>query len=150
MNLVDEIEQEYMKETEDIPEFNVGDRVCVHVQIGSGDSDRIQKFEGDVISRKGGGINETFTVRKLIQGQGLEQTFPLHSPRVENIELVRRGKVRRSKLYYLRHREGKSARVQERIQETQSEMQEATESESGSSEASQEETEEQTEKDQEE
>ncbi len=98
----------------EVTEFRVGDTVIVDVKIVEGDKSRIQKFEGVVIARNGGGIAETFTVRKMASGVGVERIFPLHSPNVANIEVSRRGKVRRAKLYYLRERSGKSARIKER------------------------------------
>jgi len=99
----------------DVPEFRPGDRVKVHVRVVEGDKSRIQVFEGDVISRRsGGGLRATFTVRKTSGGVGVERIFPLHSPIVEKIEVSRLGKVRRAKLYYLRDRAGKKARIQER------------------------------------
>ena len=100
---------------ENVPEFNVGDTVKVHVQIKEGDKSRIQIFEGTVIKRQNGGVRETFTVRKNSNGIGVEKTWPLHSPSVENVEVVRRGKVRRAKLYYLRTRVGKAAKVKELV-----------------------------------
>jgi large subunit ribosomal protein L19 len=99
---------------EDIPEFGIGDTVKVHTKIVEGSTERIQIFKGIVIARKGSGINETFTVRKVAYGNGIERVFPIHSPRVAKIEVERRGKVRRAKLYYLRDRVGKAARVKER------------------------------------
>ena len=101
---------------EDVPQFNVGDTVKVHNLIKEGTRERIQIFEGTVIARHGGGIAETFTVRRVAYGCGVEKTFPLHSPHVPKVEVVRVGKVRRSKLYYLRDRVGKAAKVKERIQ----------------------------------
>jgi large subunit ribosomal protein L19 len=99
----------------DVPEFRPGDRVKVHVRVVEGDKSRIQVFEGDVISRRSGtGLRATFTVRKTSGGVGVERIFPLHSPIVEKIEVSRLGKVRRAKLYYLRDRAGKKARIQER------------------------------------
>ena len=99
----------------DVPEFRPGDRVRVHVRVVEGDKSRIQVFEGDVISRRSGtGLRATFTVRKTSGGVGVERIFPLHSPIVEKIEVSRLGKVRRAKLYYLRDRAGKKARIQER------------------------------------
>jgi large subunit ribosomal protein L19 len=99
----------------DVPEFRPGDRVKVHVRVIEGDKSRIQVFEGDVISRRsGGGLRATFTVRKTSGGVGVERIFPIHSPIVEKIEVSRLGKVRRAKLYYLRDRAGKKARIQER------------------------------------
>ena len=97
------------------PEVNVGDTVKVHVRIQEGDKTRIQIFEGTVIAKKHGGINETFTVRRVAHGCGMERVFPLHSPVVEKVELVRSGKVRRAKLYYLRGRVGKAAKVKSKI-----------------------------------
>ena len=95
------------------PQFNVGDTVRVGVRIKEGEKSRIQTFEGTVIAKKHGGIQETFTVRRLSHGVGVERVFPLHSPVVESVEVVRQGRVRRSKLYYLRDRVGKAARVKE-------------------------------------
>jgi large subunit ribosomal protein L19 len=97
----------------DLPEFGPGDTVRVHAKVIEGNKERIQVFEGVVIARKHGGINETFTVRKISHGVGVERTFMLHSPRIEKIEVVRRGKVRRAKLYYLRKKIGKAARIKE-------------------------------------
>ncbi|GEL75897.1 50S ribosomal protein L19 [Tenuibacillus multivorans] len=97
----------------DLPEFSAGDTVKVHVKVVEGNRERIQVFEGVVIKRRGGGISETFTVRKVSYGVGIERTFPVHSPRVDKIEVSRRGKVRRAKLYYLRHLRGKAARIKE-------------------------------------
>ena len=97
----------------DIPDFRVGTTVIVNVRIREGDKERIQAFEGVVISREGRGIAENFTVRKVSSGIGVERTFPVHSPIVESVKVVRRGKVRRAKLYYLRQRSGKSARLTE-------------------------------------
>ena len=96
------------------PDFRAGDTVRVHVRVIEGEKERIQVFEGVVISRRGGGSRETFTVRKISGGVGVERIFPLHSPVVQQIEVVRRGKVRRSKLYYLRGLRGKAARIEER------------------------------------
>ena len=107
------ISQSSMKEN--APVVNVGDTVKVHVRIKEGDKYRIQIFEGTVIAKKHGGINETFTVRRLSYGCGVERVFPLHSPIIEKVELVRSGKVRRSKLYYIRGRVGKAAKVKEQI-----------------------------------
>ncbi|NLI67883.1 MAG: 50S ribosomal protein L19 [Bacilli bacterium] len=99
----------------DIPDFRPGDTVRVHAKVVEGNRERIQVFEGVVLKRQNGGIHETFTVRKISYGVGVERTFPLHSPRIEKIEVVRRGKVRRAKLNYLRERRGKAARIQERM-----------------------------------
>jgi len=99
----------------EVPQFNVGDTVRVHNKIVEGTRERIQLFEGTVIAKKNGGISETFTVRRISYGVGVEKTFPLHSPRVEKVEVIRAGKVRRAKLYYLRDRVGKAAKVKELI-----------------------------------
>ena len=99
----------------EVPQFNIGDTVKVHVKIKEGDKSRIQVFEGTVIAKKHGGIRETFTVRRVAHGCGIERVFPLHSPVVDKVEVVRNGKVRRSKLYYLRDRVGKAAKVKEQI-----------------------------------
>ncbi|MGN1137521.1 MAG: 50S ribosomal protein L19 [Oscillospiraceae bacterium] len=107
------ISQSSMKEN--APVVNIGDTVKVHVRIKEGDKYRIQIFEGTVIAKKHGGINETFTVRRLSHGCGVERVFPVHSPIIEKVELVRSGKVRRSKLYYIRGRVGKAAKVREQI-----------------------------------
>ncbi|NLA57290.1 MAG: 50S ribosomal protein L19 [Firmicutes bacterium] len=112
LDILQAIEREQMKT--DIPDFRPGDSVRVHVKVVEGERERIQVFEGVVIARSGGGIRETFTVRKVSQGVGVERIFPLHSPRIEKIEVVRRGRVRRAKLYYLRQRVGKAARIKER------------------------------------
>ena len=107
------IEQSSMKET--APQIEVGDLVKVYVRIKEGDKSRIQMFEGTVIAKKHGGINETFTVRRVTHGCGVERVFPLHSPSVDRVEVVRNGKVRRAKLYYLRDRVGKAAKVKSRV-----------------------------------
>ncbi|MDE6133458.1 MAG: 50S ribosomal protein L19, partial [Oscillospiraceae bacterium] len=99
----------------DAPAVNIGDTVKVHVKIKEGEKYRIQVFEGTVIAKKHGGINETFTVRRVAHGCGIERVFPVHSPVVDKVEVVRSGKVRRSKLYYLRDRVGKAAKVKEQI-----------------------------------
>ena len=99
----------------EVPAFNVGDTIKVHVKIQEGDKSRIQIFEGTVIAKKHGGVNETFTVRRVAHGCGIERVFPLHSPVVEKVEVIRRGKVRRAKLYYLRDRVCKAAKVKEQI-----------------------------------
>ena len=109
MDLIQSITEEYKKT--DIPEFSVGDTVRVSIKVREGNKERIQVFEGFVLKRQNGGISETFTVRKLSSGVGLEKTFPLHSPRIEKIELVRKGDVRRAKLNYMRERTGKAARI---------------------------------------
>ena len=110
-SIIDAINQENVKTS--IPEFNVGDTVKVMIKVIEGDRERIQAFEGIVIARKHGGISETFTVRRISFGVGVEKTFPIHSPKVADIQVVRRGKVRRAKLYYLRARTGKAAKVKE-------------------------------------
>ncbi len=99
----------------EVPSFNVGDTVKVHCRIVEGTRERIQLFEGTVIAKKNGGISETFTVRRVSYGVGTEKTFPLHSPNVVKVDVVRKGKVRRAKLYYLRDRVGKAAKVKEQI-----------------------------------
>ncbi|WP_281887678.1 50S ribosomal protein L19 [Paenibacillus sp. YYML68] len=111
MNLIQEITKEQLRS--DIPRFKAGDTLKVHVKVIEGSRERIQLFEGVVIKRRGGGISETFTVRKISYGVGVERTYPLHSPKIEKIEVARRGKVRRAKLYYLRGLRGKAARIQE-------------------------------------
>jgi large subunit ribosomal protein L19 len=112
MNLIDVIENEQLRS--DHPQFGAGDTVRVHVKVVEGPNERIQVFEGVVLRRVGGGISENFTVRKISQGVGVERTWPLHSPRIEKIEVIRRGKVRRARLYYLRERSGRAARIKER------------------------------------
>ncbi|WP_031515355.1 50S ribosomal protein L19 [Desulfofalx alkaliphila] len=111
MNLIDALEKEYIKT--DIPQFKAGDTVRVHVKVVEGNRERIQVFEGVVIRRRGGGLGETFTVRRLSYGVGVERTFPVHSQKIDKIEVVRRGRVRRAKLYYLRKLRGKAARIKE-------------------------------------
>ena len=112
-NIIDEINAEQIKT--DIPEFGPGDTVKVNVMIREGDRQRIQAFEGVVIAKKNRGINSSFTVRKMSSGEGVERVFQTHSPLVHEIEVKRRGKVRRAKLYYLRERTGKSARIKEKL-----------------------------------
>ncbi len=112
MNRLDVVEKARMKD--DVPDFRPGDNVKVDVRVIEGTRSRIQVFEGVVIARQGGGLRETFTVRKISFGVGVERIFPVHSPIVENIEVTRRGKVRRAKLYYLRERQGKKARIKEK------------------------------------
>lgn len=109
--LIQAITQEYMKT--DVPQFRPGDNVKVHLRIKEGERERIQLFEGLVIARRGGGVSETFTVRKVSYGVGVERTFPIHSPFIERIEVVRRGKVRRAKLFYIRNLSAKAARIKE-------------------------------------
>jgi large subunit ribosomal protein L19 len=111
--LINEITKSQLKT--DLPEFRPGDTVIVDVKIKEGNRERIQKFEGVVIARKNSGVSETFTVRKMSYGVGVERIFPLHSPKLEAITVKRRGKVRRAKLYYLRNLRGKAARIQERM-----------------------------------
>ncbi|MNI41012.1 50S ribosomal protein L19 [compost metagenome] len=110
-NLLYEISRENLRT--DIPNFRPGDTVKVHVKVIEGTRERIQLFEGVVIKRHGGGISETFTVRKISYGVGVERTFPVHSPKIDKLEVARRGKVRRAKLYYLRGLRGKAARIKE-------------------------------------
>lgn len=113
MNLINEITKEYQKN--DIPKFHVGDTVKVHIKIKEGARERIQIFEGFVLKKQNGGVSETFTVRRISSGVGVEKTFPLHSPRIEKIELVKEGEVRRAKLNYMRSRTGKSAKIRAKI-----------------------------------
>jgi large subunit ribosomal protein L19 len=110
-NIIESIEQQQLKEGQ--PAFRPGDNLRIHVRIVEGDKERIQLFEGVCIRRSGGSVRETFTVRKTSYGVGVERTFPLHSPRVDKIEVVSYGKVRRAKLYYLRELSGKAARIEE-------------------------------------
>jgi len=102
---------------EDVPDFDAGDTVNVHLRVVEGEKERIQKFEGVCLNRRGSGANETFTVRKITEGTGVERIFPIHSPRIDKIEVKRRGKVRSSNIYYLRDRSGKDARIRERIRQ---------------------------------
>ena len=111
MNIIEQIEKENLKGS--VPEFNVGDTVKVSFKVIEGTKERIQSFEGIVIARKNSGIRATFTLRRVSYGIGVERTFPLHSPKVADIKVVRRGKVRRAKLYYLRDLTGKAAKVEE-------------------------------------
>lgn len=110
--LIEEITKEQLRD--DLPEFSAGDTVRVHARIVEGDRERIQIFEGVVIKKRGEGISKSYTVRKISNGVGVERTFPLHTPRVAQIEVTRRGRVRRAKLYYLRSRQGRAARITER------------------------------------
>lgn len=112
MNIINVLEQEQL--STDIPTFRAGDTVRVHVKVVEGSRERIQVFEGLVIKRQNGGVRETFTVRRIASGVGVERTFPLHSPRLAKIEVMRRGVVRRAKLYYLRNLTGKAARIREK------------------------------------
>ena len=111
MNVLDKIRKEQVKS--DVTEFNIGDTIRIYVKIIEGETERIQQFQGTVIARRGSGIEETFTVRRVQAGQGVERVFPVNSPRIDKIEVVRRGQVRRAKLYYLRDKVGKAARVKE-------------------------------------
>ena len=118
MNLIDKIEKDQMNKIgleRSIPEFSAGDTIKVDVKIIEGDKERIQAFEGLCIARSGGGLNESFTVRKISYGEGVERIFPIFSPKIAGITVLKRGKVRRAKLYYLRDRTGKSARIAEKI-----------------------------------
>lgn len=110
-NLIEEIEKQYMKET--VPGFDIGDIVKVYVKVIEGTRERLQVFEGTVIARKNGGVRETFVVRRVSFGVGIERSFPLHSPRIDRVEVVRKGRVRRAKLYYLRKLSGKAAKLKE-------------------------------------
>ena len=112
MDIIRTLEQEQIKT--DLPEFRPGDTVKVHVKVVEGARERIQVFQGVVINRRGGGSTETFKVRRISYGVGVERTFPVHSPRIDRIEVVKRGIVRRAKLYYLRNLTGKAARIKER------------------------------------
>jgi large subunit ribosomal protein L19 len=114
MDIVKQIENEQLRDG--LPSFDPGDTLRVNVRIREGEKERIQAFEGVCIARQGGGASETFTVRKVSAGIGVERVFPLHSPMLESIKVVRRGRVRRAKLYYLRGRKGKAARIRERQQ----------------------------------
>ncbi|CAJ1315603.1 50S ribosomal protein L19 [Paenibacillus sp. PK4536] len=111
MNIIQEITQDQLRK--DIPNFRAGDTLKVHVKVIEGTRERVQLFEGVVIKRQGGGIGETFTVRKISYGVGVERTFPVNSPKIDKLEVARRGKVRRAKLYYLRELRGKAARIKE-------------------------------------
>ena len=118
MNVIEQLEQEQvakLSEGKAIPEFTPGDTIRVNVRVVEGNRERVQAFEGVCIARKNRGLQSSFTVRKISYGEGVERVFPLYSPRVDSIELVRRGDVRRAKLYYLRGREGKSARIKEKL-----------------------------------
>ena len=112
--VIDELEKEYLKES--LPTFNAGDTVKVFVKIVEGNKERIQAFEGTIIKKHGAGINKTITVRKIFQGVGVERVFLINSPRIDKIEVLRRGDVKRSKLYYLRERSGKATRIKEKIE----------------------------------
>ena len=112
-NVIDEIEREQLKS--DVPEFGPGDTVVVQVRVTEGDRERLQAYEGVVIAKRNRGLNSSFTVRKISHGEGVERVFQTHSPAVAEIEVKRRGDVRRAKLYYLRDRSGKSARIKEKV-----------------------------------
>ena len=119
MNLIQELEKEQLEKLaagKTIPDFGPGDTVTVNVKVKEGDRTRVQAYEGVCIGRNGGGINESFTVRKISYGEGVERVFPVFSPMIDSIKVVRRGKVRRAKLYYLRDRRGKSARIAEKME----------------------------------
>ena len=121
MNIVEKISQDQIDkvvEGRPVPEFGPGDTLKVHVKVVEGTRERVQIFEGVCIARKADSINSNFTVRKISYGEGVERVYPLYSPRIDQIEVVRRGRVRRAKLYYLRGRRGKSARIAEKIQRT--------------------------------
>lgn len=113
MDIIKAIEQEQLKS--DLPVMNIGDYVKVHVKIKEGNRERLQAFEGTIISRKGEGIKETFTVRRISYGVGVERIFPVHSPKIDHVDIIRRGKIRRAKLYYLRDRVGKAAKVKTKL-----------------------------------
>ncbi|KAF2992340.1 50S ribosomal protein L19 [Methylocystis sp. MJC1] len=119
MNIIEQLEAEQaakLIEGKAIPDFRPGDTVVVNVKVKEGDRSRVQAYEGVVIARNGGGLNESFTVRKISYGEGVERVFPMYGPLIDSIKVVRRGKVRRAKLYYLRDRRGKSARIAERVE----------------------------------
>ena len=120
MNIIEELEKEHIEELgKDLPEFAPGDTLRVNVKVREGERERIQAFEGVCIARSGRGLNESFTVRKISFGEGVERVFPVYSPLVDSITVTRRGKVRRAKLYYLRDRRGKSARIAEKVDRRQ-------------------------------
>ena len=115
MNIIEQLEREEVARlAKTIPDFEPGDTLIVNVRVKEGERTRVQAYEGVCIGRQGGGLNESFTVRKISYGEGVERVFPVHSPMIDSIKVVRRGKVRRAKLYYLRDRRGKSARIAER------------------------------------
>jgi len=125
MNVIDKIEKDQMEKISAeriLPEFGAGDTLKVDVKIVEGDKERVQAFEGLCIARSGGGLNENFTVRKISYGEGVERIFPIFSPKIAGITVLKRGKVRRAKLYYLRDRRGKSARIFEKIQVSKKEV----------------------------
>ncbi len=125
MNIIEQLEKEQLAKLtakREVPEFGPGDTLRVHVKVVEGTRERIQVFEGVCIARKNAGLNSAFTVRKISYGEGVERVFPLHSPRIETIDVVRRGKVRRAKLYYLRGLRGKKARIAEKVDRRVGEM----------------------------
>jgi large subunit ribosomal protein L19 len=125
MNVIDKIEKDQMDKISaerSLPEFGAGDTLKIDVKIVEGDKERVQAFEGLCIARSGGGLNESFTVRKISYGEGVERIFPIFSPKIAGITVLKRGKVRRAKLYYLRDRRGKSARIVEKIQVSKKEI----------------------------
>ena len=131
MNLIQQLEQEQVAKLsadKEIPDFGPGDTLQVNVKVVEGERSRVQAYEGVCIGRAGGGLNENFTVRKISYGEGVERVFPLYSPMIDSIKVVRRGKVRRAKLYYLRTRRGKSARITERAGRTDEDRTAAAES----------------------
>jgi large subunit ribosomal protein L19 len=119
LNKIEEAQVAKLKETAKLPDFRPGDTVKVNVKVVEGDRERVQAFEGVCIARKNAGLNSSFTVRKISYGEGVERIFPLYSPRLTSVEVVRSGDVRRAKLYYLRGRRGKAARISERVDNTQ-------------------------------
>jgi len=119
LNKIEEAQVAKLKETAKLPDFRPGDTVKVNVKVVEGDRERVQAFEGVCIARKNAGLNSSFTVRKISYGEGVERIFPLYSPRLTSVEVVRSGDVRRAKLYYLRGRRGKAARISERVDHTQ-------------------------------
>ncbi len=120
MNIIEQLEKEQIEALgKSVPDFAPGDTLKVNVKVKEGERERLQAFEGVCIARSGGGLNESFTVRKISFGEGVERVFPVHSPLVNSIEVVRRGKVRRAKLYYLRERRGKRARIAEKVDRRQ-------------------------------
>src|SRR5918911_3008658 len=128
MNVIQQLEQEQMealRAKRAVPDFEPGDTLQVNVRVKEGDRTRVQAYEGVCIARAGGGLNENFTVRKISYGEGVERVFPLYSPMIDSIKVVRRGKVRRAKLYYLRERRGKSARIGEKQSHGEAEAAEA-------------------------
>jgi large subunit ribosomal protein L19 len=129
MNLIAELEAEQIKKLDKtIPDFQPGDTVVVNVRVKEGERTRVQAYEGVCIARAGSGLNESFTVRKISYGEGVERVFPVYSPMIDSVKVVRRGKVRRAKLYYLRDRRGKSARIAERTDKPSGDKKAASES----------------------